>query len=175
MQQVMVWMTLCPQPITVDSLSRHCNFDEMLRSGEQWMQRESGGLGSFSPDPSTAVCTDPCSTAWTRDQNACILLICSCFSIYESYSAMESMTTSLTKTHTDTDRWDLKGFSSEPAISDRVFLLGNVCFIYWFGDALTYRSPWYERPEKHETFGGWDSKKFVGTRAEWFGLLPFKY
>lgn len=51
MQQVMVWITVSPQPITVDSLSRHGSLAGMLRSGQQGMQREPGGMGSFSPVP----------------------------------------------------------------------------------------------------------------------------
>lgn len=170
MQQVMVWMTLSPWPITVDNLSRHHSLDEMLRSGQQWMQRECGRMGSFSPVLSTAVCTDPCSTVWARDQNVCILLIY--VLTFESYCAMKIMTALFTKMHTDIDRCDLKCFSSEPAVSDRALLLGSLCFICWFGDVLTHRSQWYE---KHEAIGGWDLKKFVGTRAELFGPLPFKY
>lgn len=116
-----------------------------------------------------------CCLSWIGGWTVCILLICLCFNIYESHSAMKSMTTAFTKTDTDTDRCELKCFSSEPAISGRVLFLGTVCFICWFGDALTYRSQWYERREKHEAVGGCDPRKFVGTRAEWFGLLPFKH
>lgn len=102
-----------------------------------------GGMESFSPFLSTADCTDPCcSAAWARDWS--VLLTCLCFNVSESYSAKKSMTASLTKTDTDIDRCDLK-FQSEPAVSDRVLLLGSVYSICWFGHALTHRSQWNMR------------------------------